>query len=97
MNPVDEGDFSRSGFATPDRAAHGEMNKPDHSHTAMETLADWLWQTDEHLAEADGGLGEDDERLVQDVNQEAPFVPEPAAEVISDIEEDVESEFEVEV
>ncbi len=64
----------------------------DHPSTTMEALADWLWRTDDYIPQAHGEIDEDDEHIVEDVNQEAPFVPAPLVEVASDAEDEAEAQ-----
>jgi E3 ubiquitin-protein ligase MARCH6 len=69
------------------------------SHTAnsdpprsiFEALADWLWRTEDYVARTVDQPGQDDEQVVEDVNQEAPFVPVPPADDVSDTEDEADA------
>jgi E3 ubiquitin-protein ligase MARCH6 len=77
-----------------DAISQGSSDIPDHPPSTIESLADWLWRTDGYVAQVDGQLAEVDERIVEDVHQEGPFVPVPPAEVALDAEDEVEAEAE---
>lgn len=93
-NLMDQDEASSTGAAlgTPDTTPQGSTDDPDHPATAAEALADWLWRTEEYIPQAENQIGEDDEHVVEDVNQEAPFVPAPPAEIASDGEDEAEAE-----
>lgn len=77
-----------------DATPQGETDAPNQPPTTMESLADWLWRTDDYSAPTNGQMVEDDEHIVEDIHQEAPFVPVPPAEIPSDVEDEAEAEAE---
>lgn len=80
--PIQEEQASSSAtdLGTSNTTSPGETDHPPHPPTTVDTLANWLWQTDAYVPEAEANVGADDEHFVEDVNQEAPFVPVPVAE-----------------
>lgn len=83
--------FSTATVDGSEKSTQGLLHDSDRP-TAIEALADWLWRTDEYVPQADGSSGEDDEQIVEDLNQEAPFVPVPPVEVAPDAEDEAEAE-----
>jgi E3 ubiquitin-protein ligase MARCH6 len=93
-NPAEQEEISGTAavVGTPDTTPQGITDNSAQPSTAIEALVDWLWRTDEYVPEADDQAVDDDEHVVEDVNQEAPFVPIPIAEVPSDAEDEAEAE-----
>lgn len=94
---VEQEEISRANavLEAPDALLHGDSTS-DNTPTAIDALADWLWRTDEYVAQATEHFGEDDAQVVEDVDHEAPFVPIPAVDVVSDGEDEAEAEQEQE-
>lgn len=70
----------------------GTSDNSHHSLTYIEALSDWLWQTEEHASNPNAHVVENDEHMVEDIDQEAPFVPVPIIEHDLDREEEGEPE-----
>jgi E3 ubiquitin-protein ligase MARCH6 len=96
-NPGEQHEASNTAVVVRNPDTIPQDHNLDHLIPAIDALADWLWQTDEYPPQADEQFDEVNAHLVEDVDQDAPFIPIPLAEVASDTEDEVQAEQNAEV